>query len=111
VRALALDRSCVLGLAILVAACASPATTTDGAAVPEAVAPRFAVGGPDAEVYRAGAGYPKGARATFFEVPTLVGSNSHIDEIFEGRLIHKAPTPSRLVRVVEPSILWTFEGR
>jgi hypothetical protein len=27
-----------------------------------------------------------------------------------GRLIQKAPTPSRLVRVDEPRITWTFQG-
>jgi len=37
-----------------------------------------------------------------------VGSNSHLDEIFRGRLIHKASTPSRLVRVAEPRI--TYRG-
>src|SRR4029453_7216823 len=39
-----------------------------------------------------------------------VGSFSHLDEIFRGRLIHAAPTPSRLVRVAEPHITWTFRG-
>jgi hypothetical protein len=37
-------------------------------------------------------------------------SHSHLDEIFPGRLIQKAPTPSRLVRVAEPRITWTFQG-
>jgi CubicO group peptidase (beta-lactamase class C family) len=40
----------------------------------------------------------------------LVGSHSHLDEVFEGRLIHRAPTPSRLVRVAEPAIAWKFQG-
>jgi predicted RNase H-like HicB family nuclease len=29
--------------------------------------------------------------------------------IFPGRLVHKAPTPSRLVRVAEPRITWRFQ--
>jgi CubicO group peptidase (beta-lactamase class C family) len=102
---------CRLGLVVLVAACASPATTPDTTLRMEQVAPRFAAGGPDAEMYSASAGYPNGDRATFFTIPSLVGSHSHLDEIFEARLIHKAPTPSRLVRVAEPPITWSFEGR
>src|SRR5262249_48917356 len=46
--------SCVL----LVAACSAPAATQNGGG-PEA-GPRFASGGPDAEEYGAGLGYPKG---------------------------------------------------
>ena len=37
-----------------------------------------------------------------------LASNSHLDEIFRGRLSHKSSTPSRLVRVAEPHI--TFRG-
>jgi CubicO group peptidase (beta-lactamase class C family) len=107
----ALRRSCALWLVALVVGCAAPATTRDGAGRPDEVAPRFAAGGPDAEAYRASAGYPKGHRGVFYAVPWLVGSHSHLDEIFEGRLIHKAPVASRLVRVAEPAIRYTFEGR
>jgi CubicO group peptidase (beta-lactamase class C family) len=91
-------------IAILLTACTSPTTTRDGAA------PRFAAGGPDAEAYGAASGYPIGDRGTFYDIPMLVGSHSHLDEIFEGRVIHKAPTPSRLVRVAEPAIPWKFQG-
>src|SRR5438105_4493678 len=98
--------SCVL----LVAACATPATTRSGGA-PEA-GPRFVSGGPDAEDYGASLGYPKGDRATFFRVPSLIGSHSHLDELFEGRVIGKAPTPSRLARAAfEPAIPWEFQGQ
>jgi CubicO group peptidase (beta-lactamase class C family) len=55
-------------------------------------------------------GYPKGNPATFRSTQWQVGSYSHLDEIFRGRLIHKAPTPSRLVRVAEPRIAWTSRG-
>jgi CubicO group peptidase (beta-lactamase class C family) len=97
-------------IAILLTACASPTTTRDGAAITEHLAPRFAAGGPDAEEYGAANGYPIGDRSTFYDLPMLVGSHSHLDEVFEGRLIHKAPTPSRLVRVAEPAIAWNFQG-
>jgi CubicO group peptidase (beta-lactamase class C family) len=98
-------------LLVCVAACASPASTTrDTPAAGEEPPPRFAAGGPDAEEFGADAGYPKGDRATFFNIGALVGSHSHLDEIFPVRLIHKAPTPSRLVRVAEPRITYQFEG-
>jgi CubicO group peptidase (beta-lactamase class C family) len=95
-----------------VAACASPATTprhTPAAAVEPL--PRFAAGGLDAEEFGAGLGYPPGDRTTFFRVGWLVGSHSHLDEIFPSRLAHKAPAPSRLVRVAEPPITWQYQAR
>ncbi|MGH7333842.1 MAG: hypothetical protein ACREKS_14095, partial [Candidatus Rokuibacteriota bacterium] len=58
--------------------------------------PQFAARGPDANEFGAAAGYPIGDRATFFTTGSLVGSHSHLDEIFPGRLIQKPPTPSRL---------------
>jgi CubicO group peptidase (beta-lactamase class C family) len=97
-------------LLVALAGCASPATTRDAAPRTEEIAPRFAAGGPDAEVYGAANGYPIGDRTTYFRIPSLVGSHSHLDEVFEGRLIRKAPVPSRLERVVEPEILWKFQG-
>jgi len=68
-------------------------------------------GGPDAEEFGAGLGYPPGDRTTFFRVGWLVGSHSHLDEIFPSRLAHKAPAPSRLVRVAEPPITWQYQAR
>jgi hypothetical protein len=100
-----------LALLACVGACASPGTSTRGTpATGEEPSPRFAGGGPDAEEFGASAGYPKGDRATFYRIGSLVGSHSHLDEIFPGRLIHKAATPSRLVRVAEPRITWRFHG-
>jgi CubicO group peptidase (beta-lactamase class C family) len=72
--------------------------------------PRFAAGGLDPDEYGAADGYPLGDRETFFETRTLVGSFSHLDEIFRGRLVRKAPVSSRLARVAEPPLAWTFEG-
>ena len=71
---------------------------------------RFAPGGHDPEAYRASAGYPKGDRTTFREIGCLVGSHSHLDEIFPSRLIRKAPVPSRLVRIAEPRITYELGG-
>jgi CubicO group peptidase (beta-lactamase class C family) len=94
-----------------VVACASPATTTrDARAVGAEPPPRFAMGGPDAEEFGASEGYAKGDRVTYAQLPYLVGSHSHLDELFPRRLIHQAPTPSRLARVPEPHITWRFEG-
>ena len=100
-----------LTLLVCVVACASPASkTSDTPLASEEPPPRFATGGPDAEELGASMGYPKGTPATFWRTRSQVGSFSHFDEIFRGRLIHKAPTPSRLVRVAEPRITWTLRG-
>ena len=86
-------------------ACASPAAPTrDAPTSREEPGPRFAAGGPEADELGAVAGYPTGDRATFYDVETAVGSFSHMDEIFPSRLVHQAPTPSRLARVAEPRI-------
>jgi len=111
VKRLARQRVWLLALLGCVVACASPAAPArDTPVAGEEPPPRFAAGGAEAEEFGASAGYPKGNPATFFRVPYLVGSYSHLDEIFPGRLIHKAPAPSRLVRVAEPRITWTFQG-
>jgi len=100
-----------LALLMSVVACASPATTTRDTPVASGEPPpRFATGGPAAEEFGASMGYPKGSGATHWRTRWRVGSFSHLDEIFRGRLIHAAPTPSRLVRVAEPPITWTFRG-
>ena len=107
----ATDAVLVVVVAILLTACAGPTPTRDGATISEQTAPRFAVGGPDAEGYGVRDGYPIGDRSTFFVHRLFfVGSQSHLDEIFEGRVIRKAVTPSRLTRVMEPAIRWDFQG-
>lgn len=75
---------------VCVAACTSPATTMpDTPVVGEEPQPSFAPGGPDAEEFGASSGYPKGTPLTFWRTRWLVGSHSHLDEIFRGRLVHK----------------------
>lgn len=101
-----------LTLLVCVVGCASSATTARDTTVASGEPPpRFAADGPDAEDFGASMGYPKGTPATFWRARSQVGSFSHFDEIFRGRLIHKAPTPSRLARVAEPRITWTFWGK
>jgi CubicO group peptidase (beta-lactamase class C family) len=101
----------VVLIVLLLAACASPATTRETGPRTEVSGPRFAAGGPRADEYGAAVGYPTGDRTTFFRIPSLVGSHSHLDEIFEGRLIRKAATPSPLRRAAsEPAIPWQFQG-
>jgi len=74
--------------------CASPVTTArDTPVAGEEPPPRFAPGGPNAEPFGASMGYPKGTPANYWRTRWRVGSNSHLDEIFRGRLIHKALTP------------------
>ena len=105
------DAVLVVVIAILLTAGAGPTPTRDGATISEQTALRFAAGGPDAEGYGVRDGYPIGDRSTFFVHRLfLVGSQSHLDEIFEGRVIRKAVTPSRLTRVMEPAIRWDFQG-
>ena len=102
-------RLAALSCVVLAAACAAPATTPNGNGIQ--AGPRFVSGGPDAEEYGASLGYPKGERATFLRVPSLVGSHSHLDELFESRTIGKAASPSRLARAAsEPAIPWEFKG-
>jgi len=72
--------------------------------------PRFAADGPDAERYGAQAGYPMGDRKTYLDIGSLVGSHSHMDELFESRLVRKAPVASRLGRVAEPPITWRWQS-
>jgi CubicO group peptidase (beta-lactamase class C family) len=108
----AVRRLALVLLGAFLVGCASPAPAPtvprDGGV---AGAPRFAAGGPDAEDYGASAGYPTGDRATFFRVSYLVGSHSHLDEIFEGRRVRRGPTVSPLARApAEPALGYTFQG-
>jgi CubicO group peptidase (beta-lactamase class C family) len=111
-KSLARSRVLTLMSLVCVVACASPATTArDTSIAGEEPPPRFATGGPHAEEFGASMGYPKGTPATYWRTRWRVGSFSHLDEIFRGRIIHKAPTPSRFVRVAEPRITFsTFRG-
>jgi CubicO group peptidase (beta-lactamase class C family) len=104
-----------LVLAILVAAlagCAAPTAapagptaapagpTAAGAATPSG--PRFVAGGPDAEAYGAREGYPV---KVISRPPFLVGAFSHFDQLFEGRVVGRAATPSPLTRATaEPPL-------
>src|SRR3989449_1229953 len=102
--------------AVALAGCASPPSPGPrdaGAPGPPVVsAPRFDAGGPDAEEYGASNGYPIGARGTFLRPPFLVGSHSHLDQIFAGRFVRRATTPSRLARAAsEPTLRYDYEGK
>ena len=79
---------------------------------PVASGPRFEQGGPDADEFSAREGYPLGNRDTFFRVPFLVGSQSHMDEIFPSRAVRRSPTPSPLARAAsEPALRYDYQGR
>ena len=116
VRLLSLSGSlltAVCVLAAVVAGCTSPSVTgprneiASGSSSAEPSlpsGPRIVAGGPDSEDYGASRGYPIGDRSTFFHPPFLVGSHSHLDQIFEGRIVRRASTPSRLARAAaEPA--------
>src|SRR6266545_460679 len=99
-------------LAAVLAGCASPATKgprdtieaeSSAAESSAATRARFAEGGPDAEDYGASRGYPIGDRATCYRGPSValvffVGCYSHLDQVYEGRLVRRAKTPSPLTR-------------
>src|SRR5712664_3307756 len=114
-RALLRRRFVIAGLlAVVVGGCAAPGTRegviTESAAL-MAPAPRFAQDGPEAEEYGASDGFPTGDRTTFFRIPFLVGSHSQLDQVFEGRLVRRADTPSRLARAAtEPAIQYYYQG-
>ena len=73
--------------------------------------PRLAAGGPDADAYGAGNGYPLGDRSTFASSAYIVGSFSHLDGIFDARLIRRATTPSTLRRAAaEPTLRYVYAG-
>jgi CubicO group peptidase (beta-lactamase class C family) len=114
-----LTAACVL--AAVLAGCASPAATDRRNAVvavsspaePAAAAgPRFAQGGPDSDDYGASDGYPIGARGACQRVAFLVGCQSHFDQVYEGRLVRHATTPSSLARAPsEPAVRYEYQGR
>ena len=104
-----------LALAILVAAlagCAAPtAAPTDPTAADAVVeaGPRFAPDGHDAEGYGAREGYPI---KVISRAPFLVGAFSHFDQLFEGRVVGRAATPSPLTRATaEPPLRYRFGVR
>ena len=72
---------------VVVVVCLVTMTTPNLQTGGQEVSARFAAGGHDAEAYGASAGYPTGDRTTFKDVGSLVGSHSHLDEIFPSRLI------------------------
>src|SRR5687767_9053759 len=86
---------CVLLLAIT--GCAAPVPLT-GPATAIAPGPRFNRTGPDASEFGAASGYPMGDRTSFWRIPQLVGSHSHLDELFPSRVVRRAATPSPLAR-------------
>ncbi len=113
-------------LAAVLAGCASPATKgprdtieaeSSAAESSAATRARFAEGGPDAEDYGASRGYPIGDRATCYRGPSValvffVGCYSHLDQVYEGRLVRRAKTPSPLTRAAsEPAVRYEYQGQ
>jgi CubicO group peptidase (beta-lactamase class C family) len=99
-------------------ACLAGCTSDTGRRAPAPVAPaaasgpRFEQGGPDADEFSAREGYPLGTRDTFFRVPFLVGSQSHLDEIFPSRAVRRPAAPSPLARAAsEPALRYDYQGR
>ena len=88
------------------------ASRTPAAETSVAARRRFSQGGPDAESYGASDGYPIGARGACQRVAFLVGCQSHFDEVYEGRLVRRATTPSSLARAPsEPAVRYEYQGQ
>ena len=114
-----LAAACVL--AAIIAGCASPAAIDPRDAIASAsspaepsgtAGPRFAQGGPDAEDYGASDGYPIGARGACQRIVFLIGCQSHFDQVYEGRLVRRATTPSPLARAAsEPAVSYEYQGQ
>ncbi len=111
--------ACVLGA--LLAGCASSsardgrnavAAGSSAAEQSSATGPRFAQGGPDADEYGAGQGYPIGDRTSCSRPDHRVGCHSHFDQVYEGRLVLRATAPSLLARAAqEPAARYEFQGQ
>ena len=88
--------------AFLTTSCTYPSVLGRGdrsAAVEHSAAsPRFSQGGPDAEEYGASEGYPIGDRPTCSRPVFLVGCHSHLDQVYEARLVRRATMASPLAR-------------
>jgi len=115
---MSLPAACALAAALV--GCAAPTPMREGGGIAPGSAgaepsahfgPRFATGGPDADAYGTSSGYPIGDRSTFANSPFIVGSFSHLDRIFESRLIRRAATPSALRRAPsEPALRHEYAG-
>jgi CubicO group peptidase (beta-lactamase class C family) len=100
-----------LSVACALAAVLAGCTGAPGAEPAARLGPGFAAGGPNADAYGASGGYPIGDRLTFADSPFIVGSFSHLDRIFESRLIRRAATPSTLRRAPsEPAFRHQYAG-
>jgi len=107
-------------LAAFLAGCTSPAPTSSRETIaaggePPALGAGFAQGGPDAEDYGASKHYPIGDRETCRGSANLaffVGCYSHFDQVYEGRVVRRATTPSPLARAAsEPPIRYEYQGQ
>ena len=102
--------------AFLTTSCTYPSVLGRGdrsAAVEHSAAsPRFSQGGPDAEEYGASEGYPVGDRGTCSRPVFLVGCLSHLDQVYEARLVRRATMASPLARAaVEPTIRYDSKAK
>ena len=105
--------ACVLAAILAGYALLAPTALRDvSASGASPAAPRVSPSGPDAEDYGASDGYPIGDRTTCSRPAFLVGCHSHLDQVYEGRLVRQAATPSPLARAAsEPALRYEYEGQ
>ena len=91
--------------------CASPSPSGPRNGAAAGPGPHFSASGPEADSLGANDGYPMGDPWTFYTLPFLVGSHSHLDEIFPAHTVRRAATPSRLERAAaKPTVRYQYEG-
>ncbi|MBM3598038.1 MAG: serine hydrolase [Alphaproteobacteria bacterium] len=93
-------------LCILIAALALLAVPADGGPAE----PKFSPTGPDAADYGEANGYPIGTRATSFQIPFLVGAQSHLDQILPSRDVASPETAFRFKRAAEEPQITYLSG-
>jgi CubicO group peptidase (beta-lactamase class C family) len=97
-----------LAVLLVLAGCAAPTPGRSGA--PPVSSPRFNASGPHSDVFGARDGFSMGNRNTYYTIPFLVGSHSHLDQLFPHHVVRRAATSSPFGRpVAEPAISHTVD--
>src|SRR5262245_34239291 len=63
--------------------------------------PKFSPTGPNAAEYGEAEGYPIGTRTTTFQIPHLVGVQSHYDQVFPARPVARSAATFQFKRAAE----------
>jgi CubicO group peptidase (beta-lactamase class C family) len=107
----ALTVLCLAAIAFAACSASAPSSSVPPFQAPSITQMRLSPTGPEAEQYGAARGYPVGDRSNYFQTAFLVGSLSHMDEIFEARRVQRAAAPSPLRRSSsELQVRYDYQG-